>query len=369
MVYVAILAAMVLLRLILREDTTKNRRTYSLICFLLLFIFAALRAPSVGRDTALFIDIFEKVSERGFFDVLRFSSWTEPGFRLFCALIGVFTENSQWLVVISSLVIHGSVSIFLYRHVKNPYLGFFLYITTMLYPFFFSMMRQGMALAIWLFAYGFLKKKKWIPYCLITLLAATFHTSALLFLICPFFTLFKVTRKRLRFILPIAGAATAIGAVFARPLIRFAQRIFPRYADYEPTTFDALYLYFAVFFVIAAFGIVVFYYRGEEEHLTTAFDEKSFLTLMMLLGLVVAATMTQFGQLQRLFNYFEFFYLLWLPACLPAAYVVEDRGQHRLAFPLVTLVVSSAMIVYFTIILFTRSALWYDALPYLFFWQ
>lgn len=367
--YVCILALMAVLRVFLREDTRRNRRIFCVVSGLLLIAFSALRHPTVGRDTASFIDVFLKVEGRDILDVLQFSSWTEPGFRLLCALIGLFTKNGQWLIVLTSVIIHGSVTYFLYRHAKNPYLGLFLYMALMIYPLYLCIMRQALAVAIFLFAYGFLKKKKWVPYVLIVLLAATFHTSVLIFLACPFLTLLPVTRKRLRWLLPATGALAVIGLVFVRPIIAFAQRLFPKYADYEPTTFLALYGFFAFFLAVTAYGLFRLYLTPEGDALLpvseNGFDERSFLTLMMLLGVVLAAMMTGFGQLQRLFHYFELFYLLWLPATVPPLFC-EKKG--RVAVPIETMLVLGIAVAYFLVLLFLRSGLWYDAMPYRFFW-
>ena len=99
----------------------------------------------------------------------------------------------------------------------------------------------------------------------------------------------------------------------------------------------------------------------------SGFDERSFLTFMMLAGFILAAMMTQFGQIQRVFNYFEIFYLLWLPAAVPPAFY--EKEQRQAAFPLQQLLVAGVCVIYFVVILFFRSELWYDAMPYRFFWQ
>ncbi|MBE6554654.1 MAG: EpsG family protein [Ruminococcaceae bacterium] len=368
MAYVGVVAAMAVLRLIFARDTDRDRRIFSTLTLVLLLFFAACRAPSVGRDTASFIDVFLKLRGRGLLDILRFSSWTEPGFRLLCALVGLFTANGQWLIAVTSLLIHGSVARFICRHSRNIYLSFFLYVTLMIYPFYFSMMRQALAVAVWLFAYGFLKKRKLVPYLLLVLLAASFHTSALLFLVCPLLALVRVDRQGLRILLPLTVGLSLAGALFAEPAVHLVTRLIPRYANYEVTTFDALYWYFAVFVLITGYGIFKLYYvRSDVPPVATdGFDEKSFLTVMMLLGTVVAATMTRFGQLERLFNYFEVLYLLWLPMVISPAFY--RKGERRLAFPVELIVTLLLSLAYFIVILFFRSGLWYDAMPYTFFW-
>ena len=369
MIYVIVLVVMALLRLCLPRDTARERRIFAVTAFLLLTAVAACRAPEVGRDTALFLDVFRKLHGRGFLDTLAFSSWVEPGFRLLCFILSRFTANGQWLIVITAVLINGSVSLFIYRHSKNIYLSFYLYLTMMLYPFYLNIMRQALAIAVLLFAWDYLKRRRYLRYTLVVLLAASFHTSALMFLLCPVLTLLPVHKRSLRIILPLTAVLAVLGVVLVRPLLRIVTSLFPRYAEYEATSFGALYGFLAVFAVITAYGVYRFYFaKGNDAAVAASpFDERGFLTLMMLIGVVVAAMMTRFGQLQRVFNYFEVLYLLWLPAAVPAAYFHEER--RHIAFPVQEIAVLAGALAYFLVILFLRSALWYDALPYHFFWQ
>ena len=142
MIYVTVLIAMALMRFLLPRDTLRSRRVFAGVSFFLLTFIAACRAPEVGRDTALFLDVFQKLHGRGFLDTLVFSSWVEPGFRLLCFLISRFTANGQWLIAITALLINGSVSLFIYRHAKNIYLAFYLYLAMMLYPFYLNTSNQ-----------------------------------------------------------------------------------------------------------------------------------------------------------------------------------------------------------------------------------
>lgn len=370
MAYVFILLAMVMLRLCLPRDGERERRIFATACCFMLVCVAALRAPTVGRDTQLFLDVFDKLHGRSLPDVLTFPMWVEPGFRVLCWLIGLFTANGQWLIVLTSVFINVSVSDFIYRHAKNVYLGFFLYLTMMQYTLYLNVMRQALAIAIILFAWGFFKKRRYVPYILLVLLAATFHTSALLFLLCPLLCLVPVTRRTLRVILPLTLILALTGALLVRPILRVVTSLLPRYSDYEATSFDALYCFLAVFLVITGVGIWRLYFSKDAMERSMprgSFDEVGFLTLMMLTGVVVAAMMTQFGQLQRVFYYFEMLYLLWLPEAVPAAFF-EERKQH-IAFPVLLIATLAFATAYFLVILFLRSALWYDALPYRFFWQ
>ena len=368
MIYACILLFMALLRFCLPRDTERNRRVYvSLVCFVLVTV-AACRAPEVGRDTADFMAVLDKLSGRTLWDALRFSSWVEPGFRLLCLGISLFTDNAAWLIVVSSVIIHVSVCRFIYRHTANPYLACFLYLTLTLYPWYLNVMRQALAIAVLLWGWGLLKRRRFIRFSLVVLLAAAFHISALLFLVCPLACLVPVNKKSLSVLLPATAVLAVLGAVFVCPAVALVVKLVPHYGDYQPTTFLALYGFLAFFGVVTAFGIWRLYFSGARPQKNGhGFDECGFLTLFMLCGVVVGAMMTRFGQLQRVFNYFEVGYLLWLPLCVPPA--VFDEQRRHLSFHVWEIAAVLVCLCYFFFIVFARSAAWYDALPYRFFFE
>ena len=119
MIYVVALLAMVALRFILREYTRKNKIIFTAISCLLLVLIAALRDASVGTDTLSFVEVFQQVAPLGIKGALAYSSWTEPGFRVLCAIIGYFTHDPQWLIVVTSVLIHVGMSVAIYRNSKN----------------------------------------------------------------------------------------------------------------------------------------------------------------------------------------------------------------------------------------------------------
>ena len=253
-----------------------------------------------------------------------------------------------------------------------------LYMALMIYPFYLNIMRQAISIAIWMIAYEFLKKRRFLPYTLLVLLAMTFHLSAVTFLLYPFLLLVPVNRKTLSIFVPATGVLSLFAVIFAKPLIALLRSIFAKYENYEEMSFDALYYYFAVFAVFAIYGVVRLYFTKAitdpanesappAARVAEGFDEQGFLTLMMLIGCIVAALMTQYGVMERIFNYFEVLFLLWIPSFLPPSITISPR--KKLGYRPETLAIGACCLLYFVVILFFRSEQWYAALPYSFFWQ
>ena len=55
-----------------------------------------------------------------------------------------------------------------------------------------------------------------------------------------------------------AAEEAVLGMLLVRPILRLITTLVPRYAEYQAESFGALYWYFAVFLVIAAYGIYRF---------------------------------------------------------------------------------------------------------------
>ena len=85
------------------------------------------------------------------------------------------------------IAIGGSLYFFK-RYSINLTLALFLFFTTNAYTFCAAAIKQTTATAIAFVAITFCLKKKWVPFTLLILLAATFHPYVLLYLLAPFLT-------------------------------------------------------------------------------------------------------------------------------------------------------------------------------------
>ena len=144
---------------------------------LLLYSFlVSVRDPSVGTDTAQYIDLFRnmrsnQVGERSL----------EPGFVFLTKFFALQSSHEVYLfsltLIISFAILVKNFSGF----TRNFGLHSFLW---MCYPFFYSLtlniLRQGVA---WGLVFGFIltKKRNWFSTLLLVLISAAFHYSAFVF--------------------------------------------------------------------------------------------------------------------------------------------------------------------------------------------
>lgn len=133
------------------------------------------------------------------------------------------------LFIITSFFIQLSYVIFFYRFSKAFWFSIFLYLGLTHYFFTVSGIRQGIAIAVFNFAFIFLISKKWVWYCFFVILAAQFHSSAYLLLCMPFLNIIKLNKKTLKLFIPLI----ILSYLFLGNIIDVFTAFFPNYGtDY-----------------------------------------------------------------------------------------------------------------------------------------
>lgn len=152
-------------------------------------IIAGLRDFSVGIDVNLYVKpVFDYASNVAFpYELFKISSISdiEPGFRIFAYIISRFTNNAHWFLFAISFLIGSCVyySLLVLRQKCSIMIGQVIYLL-MFYHESYNLVRQYIAVSITLVAITFLIRKKIKLYFIFTVLAISFHTTAVLGLVC-----------------------------------------------------------------------------------------------------------------------------------------------------------------------------------------
>lgn len=176
---------------------------YLMIVFGYMFALEAMRY-GVGFDYPNYLTYWQNsASMTSIFDTSVMSS-IEPGYIILQnACYKLFGGEYQPFVIVLSFIMMLSAAIFIFRFSKVPWISAYFYVTL---TFFYGTMnyyRQYLALAVFMFAFGFLYKKKknvgqmflwFIPYLAIVLAAACFHKTALLAIPAYFMAHIKINK-------------------------------------------------------------------------------------------------------------------------------------------------------------------------------
>lgn len=232
------------------ECIKKYKFSYVFIALLPLFIILGFKGNMVGSDTPNYIRIFENAT---YFDILGERSMNEQleiGYKVFIHLLTSITSVYQWQFIIVGALVYVSIGYFVYKHAKDPALAILLFITLGYFQFTLSGIRQTMAMSIILFSYEFIKRRNFIKYFIIVIIAALFHKSALFFLPTYFIACRQFTRKNIF----ITIMAFSIFFIFSESMLLWSADVFEYNYGIEET--DNGYIFFIIVLVITILSLI-----------------------------------------------------------------------------------------------------------------
>ena len=195
-----------------------------------LFVLVATMRYGIGYDYFNYERLYEQLGPMSAAQLVQDSVGRKfIGYSLLTHLLYRAGLDYRSLLLVLNLLMTGVVLWFVKRYSPLPWLSLFFYLTLQFFAHSMNLFRQSIAATICLLAYPFLKKRKLLPFVLVVLLAATFHTSALFFL--PFYWILNwKCDGRLLGALALAAVPIYLFSNQAAQLV--TQYLFPNYAGY-----------------------------------------------------------------------------------------------------------------------------------------
>lgn len=232
---------------IILERMALHRRAF-FIPLLTLALFAGLRSYRVGTDTGNYVaNYIDKLEPSSY----KFSDDVEKGFQLFDYLLLQHTHNYAWLLLITSFFCVFSYLKFIKKYAENYLLSVIIYITFGFYTFFFNGLRQGIAMAIMLYAITSMLENKFWHYLLICFIASRFHISALFMI--PFYFVVNLEFKTINKLIFVAFGSI----ILSSKIVHYMAKDNIRYKDYVTTNDDFGGIYTLIFYVLIALFILI----------------------------------------------------------------------------------------------------------------
>lgn len=325
----------------------KAKQKFLLLCGIFMFAIIAFRHKEVGsNDSQNYFNNWELLSGftfDGLKSFMRESSF-EKGYLLFVWFFSHIFPEGQFVFIISALIFTIAVCRFIYINSEDPELSFVMFICLGLYSFMVQGLRQAIAMSICLFAIEFCKKRKIVPFILLVLLATSFHTSAIVFLIVYFIYGFTLNVRTTSVAVALAGFLLA----FSGQIASIGNMLFER--EYEEDVETGGFVAVAIYVIILLVAIIFSGKRRKEK-------DYSFFVFMTFLG-AVFYTMRYTGVLaaERISFYFMFGQIIALPN------VISRFDKH------VSFIIKCAVIV-LCIALFAYRLSGDGLVVYRFFWQ
>ena len=146
----------------------------------------------VGMDTMIYMKKMEQIPPINV--LLRqniLDQVYEPAYLIICSVCKYFTKEFWPIQMVMNAIMTTCVFIFLYRSCKNVFTGIFVFLLLQWLYYSTEIMRESVAISIFLLNYKNLEEKKWIRYYLFSLFSISFHYSAALVWFLPFVRFLK----------------------------------------------------------------------------------------------------------------------------------------------------------------------------------
>ncbi|MFL2128265.1 EpsG family protein [Ruoffia sp. FAM 26255] len=324
-----------------------------------LALINALRYPLIGTDMERYNRFFNYVGQIR--DIKSFMHYDqEIGYKALQWIIYNLFGNFQLLVVIVSLIFFMSFYVFLKRYSTNYYFSLLLFITLELYDFTFSGVRQTLALALIMSSYHFAIEKKPGKFIVTTLLASSFHSTAIIFLPVYFIYNFRLKQSHIFFLIPFF--------VFFYNSRAFIGRIF-NFIYYD--SFETWYSSHSGFSTLALFLIVIVVmgltFESPMRNKNDRFLSGSI--NIVIISIFIQVLSSYAYSFTRLNYYFLIIIIVYIPRVLTlngSNYSIFNNNIEKI----VKIILSFCIII--SIILFYLNAIKMgnvNALPYYFFWN
>lgn len=279
-----------------------------------LYLLTTLRL-SIGYDYNMYAVAFMDLKTQDFWN-FTYYDW-EYGFILITKLLGMILPTFISYYAVIALITLVPVVIFIYKNTTKVWLGTFMYINFFLFFMQMNFIRQAIALSITLFAWQFIKKKKFFKFLVVILVASCFHTTALIMV--PFYFLAKMrpTGKQVVFY----GYALTIFYFSSTGILNLVTKVF--HQEYNNTTFITEGI--SIIYAIVPIIILIFTMIQSEKILQVNANNR-YVISMVFAGTFFMVIMARHSILERFSYYFFIYIALLVPELISS---VEKYGFGR----------------------------------------
>lgn len=185
--------------------------------FIIFFTVLILRKPISDMD--FYLSKFNEIQKMNMLEM-----WLLPWEKLYILLnkiIGLFTCNNRVFIIITSFIGLIGPYFFIKKYSKNYLISVILFIVLGLYSYNFFVIRQTIAMSIALFGIKYVEEKKFPEFLVITVIAALFHKTIILFLLIYFIGNKKIDKKYLLQWLAVFGIMLLIKDFVINQIYKF----------------------------------------------------------------------------------------------------------------------------------------------------
>lgn len=326
---------------IYKPNRAKNI-AYVTLVFLYLWILSTLRYD-VGNDYFSYINIFYESKKLSWADC--FTNKRECGYMLLNKVISLVSGDYKVMHSVMAFLCIAPTGYVIAKYSKNIWLSCHLYLCLSFYYSSMNFIRQTLAATIIFLGYKWLKDRKPIQFIIVVLIAATFHSSALIMI--PIYLVIAYIKPTSKVTLTYFVLVMLL-YIFSNNILEIIVKFIPKYASYMDTKYIQVglshtYLVIPVLYLLL---ILFAYYEG-------GYNKERYqdvLTNTALISFGIWFFITKHFILERFSIYVEVFLLLCIPdvlECLKHHFIKDENSKSgKIKYSILMMLVIGASLWY-----------------------
>lgn len=243
--YILLIFFLIFLRVFIfntQELGNKKKITFIVIALLPITVVSGFRNENIGADTISYKYMFQDINNN------EIPERIEKGYVLLNQFLYFFTDDSRLLFIIVAIFLSIAIGVLVHKNAKDPFLAILFFVCLGLFQFSLSGMRQTIAIAITMFSFELIKKRKMIWFLCVIFLAYQFHKSSIFFLPAFFIANRSLGGKQILFFVLGSIMVFSFGEIF---LLRTADVLDYNYGIESESNGG---IFFTIVLIITFFG-------------------------------------------------------------------------------------------------------------------
>lgn len=357
--YIIFMLLMLLQSVMFKADQSpRGKRQFLTVTCIELIVFTGLRGYTVGADTGNYLDLLrflKSVPVSQIFTVEQRVFDSEVGYELFTRAAAFLRLDETAFLFVVSAAIYIPVFVFLQKYCPYPALGIMAYFAFGIFGYSLGIFRQMIALSICLSSVPFILKRKPVEFSLMILLASTFHSTSLCWILLYVLYRMKVD-SYIRYVIPLSVLGVPLGKIVVQMLLT----IIPKYSKYLGRDFGSAGGTYSMLVLLIMFFILMWMYYFRVKGKTNELSDIERLAIAgFSLAMVLQAVSYSFVLLGRAVCYFTIFLTILIPSFVKKGITKESRMSAYVFF--------TAMLLAMTVLIDFRGNKY--ICPFYFFWQ
>jgi hypothetical protein len=325
-----------LLVFVVKFDINKKEEGADFTYYMVLVVFIAIAGLryKVGGDSLAYYETFKEIPLLSdLFDYDFSETRYDPLWIVLSSISKTIIDDFAFFQIIHATIVNVIIFRFIKQNTMYRFTAIFLYFCGAYLYFNMEVMREILAICVFLLGYPYFRDKKWFQFYLFAIVAFLFHSSAMILFLFPLFRYLKINLIGISIILGFFYFSLYFEAILKLGL--FASRVTEKYDNYSDLSLNFFGILYAFIFY-CFIPILIMYFNTKLDSEKIVFEELTF-TYFFLAFIFLA--MSGFG---RFLNYVTPFAIIYLGDFTNK--IIHNERLHKIRF---TIVIGMLLIIAF----------------------